>query len=172
VRVIAPSGEVAHETTAPFKEETTVNFVAPETGVYSMKLAAGGNRFQVRAITNPIVIDASAGPVNFVHQEKDLSFYVPEGTEEFGVRVWGQGTGEAIAATLLTPTGEVFDEVDNQFQLHQFHVELDAPSEGEIWTLQIRKPSAITWEDHFVDLRGVPPILAPAGGTLLVPAGE
>ena len=172
VKVIAPSGEVACETVAPFKEETTLNFVAPETGVYSMSLAAGGNRFQVRAITNPIVIDASGGPVNFVGQEKDLIFYVPEGTEEFGVRVWGQGTGEAVAARLLTPTGDVFDEVDNQFQLHQFHVQLDEPSQGEIWTLQIRKPSAIAWEDHFVDLRGVPPILAPAGATLLVPAGE
>ncbi len=170
VKVIAPSGEVVHETIAPFKEETTVSFVAPETGVYSMSLAAGSNRFQVRAITNPVVIDASEGSVNFVGQEKDLIFYVPEGTEEFAVHVWGQGTGEAVKATLLTPTGEVFGEVDNQFQLHQFHVELEQPSQGEVWTLQIRKPSDITWEDHYVDLRGVPPVLAPAGATLLVPA--
>jgi hypothetical protein len=38
--------------------------------------------------------------------------------------------------------------------------------------LQIRKPSDATWEDHFVDLRGVPPLLAPAGAPLLVPAGD
>ncbi|MFW5866657.1 MAG: right-handed parallel beta-helix repeat-containing protein [Armatimonadota bacterium] len=172
VKVIAPSGEVAHETIAPFKEETEVGFVAPETGVYSMSLAAGANRFQVRGITNPVVVDASAGPVNFVGQEKDLTFYVPEGTEEFAVHLRGEGTGEAVKATLLTPTGEVFGEVDNQFQLHQFHVELEQPGQGGIWTLQIRKPSDITWEDHFVELRGVPPVLAPAGATLLVPAGE
>ncbi|MGI5820013.1 MAG: right-handed parallel beta-helix repeat-containing protein [Armatimonadota bacterium] len=170
VRILAPSGEVAHETVAPFQEQTPVSFVAPETGVYTMSLSVGSNRFQLRDASHPLVIDASGGPINFIHQEKDLSFYVPEGTEEFAVHVIGQGVGEAVAARLLTPDGEVFGEVDNQFQLHQFYVELDEPSRGEVWTLQIRRPSAMTWEDHFVELRGIPPLLAPGGGPLLVPA--
>jgi hypothetical protein len=60
---------------------------------------------------------------------------------EFGVRVFGEGAGEAVAAKLINPFGEVVGEVDNQFEMHQFHVELEQPSAGEIWTLQIRKPS-------------------------------
>ncbi len=169
IKIIAPSGEVAHETAAPYQAETLVSFAAPETGVYTMSLNAGGNRFQLKDPSNPLNVSAADGAINFIGQEKDLIFYVPEGTREFGVRVIGQGTGEAVKAALLTPTGEVFDEVDNQFQLHQFHVELDEPSQGEVWTLQIRKPSAMTWEDYFVDLRGIPAVLAPAGATLLVP---
>ncbi len=170
VRVTAPSGEVVAELNAEFQQQTPVSFVAPETGVYRISVSVGANRVQLLDPSHPLVLDGSVGAINFVQQEKDLSFYVPEGTREFGVRLFGQGTGEAIAARLLTPTGEVFGEVDNQFQLYQFDVELDRPSEGEIWTLQLRQPSAIRWEDHFVDLRNIPPLLAPAGATLLVPA--
>jgi hypothetical protein len=172
VRIIAPSGEVAHEATAPFEEQTAIGFTAPETGVYTIALDAGNNRFWLGDSSHALNISGRGGPVSFIHQEKDLIFYVPPGTTEFGVRVFGQGAGEALAAALVNPMGEVVEEVDNQFELHQFLVELDEPSRGEVWTLQIRKPSAITWEDHFVDLRGVPPVLAPAGTTLLAPAGQ
>ncbi len=169
VKIVAPSGEVAHEAAAPFQQETVVSFTAPETGVYSMSLSARANRFQLKDPTHPLSITCEDGPISFIGMNKDVTFYVPEGTEEFGVRVFGQGSGEAIAATLIDPQGEVFGEVDNQFELHQFHVELEEPSQGQIWTLQLRKPSDMTWEDHFVDLRGIPPLLAPKGSTLLVP---
>ncbi len=170
VKLIGPSGEVAHEASAPFQEQTEISFVAPETGVYSMALDAGQNRFQVREPSHPVNIAGDEEPINFINMQKDLTFYVPQGTEEFGVRIFGQGTGEAVAATLIDPQGEVVGEVDNQFEMHQFHVQPDEIGQGAVWTLQIRKPSDITWEDHFVDLRGIPPVLAPKGATLLVPA--
>ncbi|MFO8082416.1 MAG: right-handed parallel beta-helix repeat-containing protein [Armatimonadota bacterium] len=170
IEIVAPSGEVAHEAGAAFQEQTEVTFTAPETGVYTMSLDPGSNRFQFSDSSHPLNISGAEGPVRFIGMNKDLIFYVPEGTEEFGVRVFGDNAGEALAATLLNPMGEVVGEVDNQFELHQFHVELDEPSDGEVWTLQIRKPSDITWEDHYVDLRGILPVLAPAGTTLLVPA--
>jgi hypothetical protein len=170
VAIMAPSGEVAHEAAVPFQDEAQISFAAPETGVYTIPLSVRSNRFQLADPSHPLNISAAEGAVNFISQEKDLIFWVPDGTQEFGVRVFGQGTGEALKATLLTPTGEVFEEVDNQYEMHQFHVELDEPSQGAIWTLEIRKPSELFYEDHFVDLRGVPPVLAPVGGTLLIPA--
>ncbi|MFO8078840.1 MAG: right-handed parallel beta-helix repeat-containing protein [Armatimonadota bacterium] len=172
VTVTAPSGEVVLEAAAPFKQETPIRFVPPETGVYTITGSAGGNRYQLKDASHPLVVNAGSGAVSFIEQEKDLVFYVPEGTEEFGVRVYGQGAGEALAATLIDPAGDVFGQVDNQFGLHQFHVQKDEPSSGEVWMLQIRKPSDSTWEDHFVDLRGIPPLLAPAGAPLLIPAAD
>ncbi|MFW6155804.1 MAG: right-handed parallel beta-helix repeat-containing protein [Armatimonadota bacterium] len=172
VTVTAPSGEVVIEARAAFKQETPVSFVAPATGVYTIAGSAGGNRYQLKEPSHALVVNAESDPVSFIGQEKDLVFYVPEGTEEFGVRVYGQGAGEALAATLIDPAGEVFDQVDNQFGLHQFHVQKDEPSRGEIWMLQIRQPSESTWEDHFVDLRGIPPLLAPAAAPLLIPAAD
>ncbi|MGI5820011.1 MAG: right-handed parallel beta-helix repeat-containing protein [Armatimonadota bacterium] len=172
VTVTAPSGEVVLEARAPFKQETPVGFVAPETGIYAITGNAGGNRYQLKEASHALSVSVQRGPVSFIEQEKDLVFYVPPGTEEFGVRVYGQGAGEALAARLIDPAGEVFGEVDNQFALHQFHVTPAEPSPGEVWMLQIRKPSDSTWEDHFVELRGIPPLLAPAGAPLLVPARD
>jgi len=43
---------------------------------------------------------------------------------------------------------------------------------GQVWLLQIRKPWDSTRENHFVELRGIPPLLVPAGAPLLVPAGD
>ena len=111
--------------------EGPVSFVAPETGAYRISVSVGSNLVRLLDPSHPLVLDGSAGAINFVGQEKDLSLHVPEGTREFGVRIVGQ---------------------------------------GEIWTLQIRQPSAIRWEDYYVDLRNIPPLLAPAGATLLVPA--
>ncbi|MBD3291383.1 MAG: hypothetical protein GF393_00555 [Armatimonadia bacterium] len=172
VTVTAPSGEIAHEASAPFKQQTGVSFVAPETGIYTITGNAGGNKYQIKDASHPLAISAEAGPISFIEQHKDLVFYVPQGTEQFGVRIFGQGAGEGYAATLIDPSGEVFGSEDNRFGVHQFHVTYDEPSAGELWMLQIRKPSDSTWEDHFVDLRGVPPLLAPAGAPLLVPLGN
>ena len=171
VRVIAPSGEAACEVAAVFQAETEVRFTAPETGIYTIALTAGSNRFALKDPSHPLNLSGASGPIKFIGMNKDLTFFVPVGTMEFGVRVFGEGAGEAVAAKLINPFGEVVGEVDNQFEMHQFHVELEQPSAGEIWTLQIRKPSDTTWEDHFLDLRGVPPLVAPAGATLLVPQG-
>ncbi|MGD9495547.1 MAG: right-handed parallel beta-helix repeat-containing protein [Armatimonadota bacterium] len=169
VIVTAPSGAEALRTTAPFQEVTPVSFTAPETGIYRLVLDPGANRFQIGAASNPMALLLADGPINLIHSAGDFCFYVPPGTTEFGVRVAGQGPGEAIKATLLNPRGEVFGEVDNQYQTYQFEVELEQPSEGEVWTLRLDRPSDSTWEDHYVDLRGVPPLLSAAGTTLLVP---
>ncbi len=172
VPIVGPSGETVYEGSAPFQEETVVSFAAPETGVYRIALDAGANRFQLLDPSHPLCVNGESGPISLIQSAGDFIFYVPAGTTEFGVRVSGEGAGESVRAALLDPAGEVFEEVDNQFQTHQFEVELDAPSEGEVWTLQLRRPTDMTWEDHYVDLRGVPPLLAPAGTALLVPVEE
>ncbi len=159
VVVTAPSGAEALRATAPFKAEAEVGFIAPETGVYRVSLDPGANRFQIANASNPMALLLADGAVNLIHSSGSFSFYVPPGTTEFGVRVAGQGPGEAIKAALIDPQGEVFGEVDNQFQTHQFEVELDPPSQGEVWTLRLEAPSGSTWEDHYVD-----------GTPLLVPA--
>ena len=169
VIVITPSETEVVRTIAPFQEETFLEFIATETGIHRISLDATPNRFQIRQASNPMALLLPAGGVNLIHSQGSFSFYVPPGTIEFGVRVAGQGPAEAIRARLIDPKGEQFDEVDDQFQLHQFEVELPQPSAGEVWTLRIDRPSSLTWEDHYVDLRGVPPLLSAAGTTLLAP---
>jgi len=170
VSITGPAGEEVHRLVAPFMEDTVVRFTAPATGLYRFVLNAGGNRSQIADPSNPMALVIEDRPVGLSCSGGRFIFYVPPGTTQFGVRVAGQGTGEAIQAALLDPRGEVFGHVDNQYQNHQFEVGLDPASAGEVWTLRLQGPSEMVWDDHSVDLRGVPPLLSAAGTTPLAPA--
>ena len=63
----------------------------------------------------------------------------------------------------------MFGEVDNATAIHQFEVNLAQPSAGEAWCLRLSRPTKATMEDHYVDLRGIPPLLAAAREGLLAP---
>ncbi len=169
VAITGPAGDEVHRATAPFKANTVVGFTAPVTGLYRFTLNARGNRSQIADATNPTALVMEDKPVGLNRSGGSFIFYVPPGTTQFGVRVAGQGTGEGIKATLLDPQGEVFGQVDSQYENHQFEVSLDPPSEGQVWTLRLEGPSELAWDDHSVDLRGVPPLLSAAGTTPLAP---
>ena len=169
VTVTTAAGEEVCVVDAPFQERTTVAFAAPETGLYHVALSPGTNRCRIADASNPMAVAIGTSPLKLISSPGRLAFYVPAGTEWFGVRVAGQGAGEAVKATLIAPDGEVFGEVDNQFSLHQFEVRLPEPSAGEEWTLVLAQPTATTMEDHSLELRGVPPLVVGAGAPLLVP---
>jgi len=170
VVITGREGREVHRAAAAFKADTAVSFTAPATGLYHFGLNAGNNRAQIAAPSHAMALVAEGGPARLNRSGGRFIFYVPPGTTQFGVRVAGQGTGEGIKATLLDPQGEVFGQVDNQFGTHQFEVDLDPPSAGEVWTLVLAGPLSLTWDDHSVDLRGVPPLLSAGGTTPLAPA--
>ncbi len=169
VTVSSASDEEVCRVTAAFQEVTTVAFTASATGLYRVAFSPGTNRCRLANASNAMAVVIGDNPLKLILSSGRFAFYAPPGTELFGVRVAGQGAGEAIRATLIDPRGEVFGDVDNQFKMHQFEVRGPQASEGGEWTLQMRAPSDTTWEDHSVDLRGVPPLLVPAGAPLLVP---
>ena len=172
VIVTGPGGEEVHRGEVDFKSEAEMSFVAPEEGTYTVEGNAGGNRFSVAECSHPIGVIGAHGTIHLIRSACALQVYVPAGVTEFAVRVSGEGRGEGIRASLLDPAGEVFGERDNQVGTHQFEVTLDEPSEGQVWTLRLDAPSAVAWEDHYVDIRGVPPILTPVGVTPLVPVNQ
>ena len=167
--VTAPSGKEAARVDAAFEHETDVRFTAPETGVYRVKADPGLNTLQLVAGSHPVLLNGEDEPIHLFASAGDLYIWVPDGTKEFGVRVSGEGIGEAIKATLLDAAGQVFGEVDNATAIHQFEVNLAQPSAGEAWCLRLSRPTKATMEDHYVDLRGIPPLLAAAREGLLAP---
>jgi hypothetical protein len=170
VIVTGPSGKETKRAEAPFKEETEVTFTAPETGTYRVTADAGQNYVHVTAASHAMSLSGEEQPIRLYIAPGDYYFWVPEGVSEFGVRIYGEGLGEAVKATLLDPSGKVVEEVDNAAQTHQFEVKLEKPSAGEAWCLRLAKPSKVAMEDHYVDLRVVPPFLAPSKEALLIPA--
>ncbi len=172
VTITAPSGEVVHRASVPFQGEATVGFTAPETGVYTVIADGGGNKMRLSDWSHPMALTGGGKELRFMQFAGELQFYVPEGTTTFGVRVWGEGVGEGVQATLINPVGEVVGSVDDQVQTYQFEIELEEPSPGAVWTLRTARPGHTTWEDFYVDLRGIPPLLTPRGAALLAPAGN
>lgn len=170
ISIIGPTGDEVYRTKAPFMQGTPISFTAPETGIYRFTLHASGNASQIADPSHPVALVIGEKPVGLTCSGGELIFHVPPGTEQFGVRVAGQGTGEAIKATLLNPEGEIVGQVDNQYQTHQFEVSGEQALAGGVWTLRLQGPSDLAWDDHSVDLRGIPPLLSAAGTVPLSPA--
>jgi hypothetical protein len=171
VVVTGPDGAAVQKGEIPFQSEGTITFRAPVSGAYRMAVDARQNRMAVVSSTHPICLMGEGSPIRLICSAGDYYFLVPQGTREFAVRVAGEGMGEAVRAELLNPAGEVVQQADDIVQTHQFEVLHEAPAvAAEVWCLRLSRPGTIAWEDHAVDLRGIPPLLAPSPEALIVPA--
>ena len=170
VVVESPAGKQVLSAKAPFEAETEIAFTAPETGVYRITADPGKNRIALTRSSHPVNLFNEDARIELIHAAGDYVFWVPADTAEFGVRVSGEGAGEAIRAMLLDPEGKVVEEVDNVVSMHQFTVEHPESDMGAAWTVRIAKPTEQRWEDHSLALFGIPPLLAPSREALLVPS--
>ena len=168
VSVVSPSGLKIDCPGTAFKKTTDTGFQAPETGIYRLSLTSGTNLMAVLSSTHPLLISGEDSPIHLLNATGTFFFWVPAGTRRFGVRVSGEGVGEAVRAALLDPAGDVVEEVDNA-AAHQFEVELPEPSPGRAWGLVLSKPTRIILEDQHIDLRGIPPLLGGSKEGLLRP---
>jgi hypothetical protein len=169
VTVTSPSGAIVADVRIPFQGDGKVEFAAPETGAYTVKLNAGANYVRMGESTHRMCITGAGSPIRFLSTVAKLYFYVPAGLREFGVKLFGEGSGEGVKATLYNPAGEMVGEQDNITRAHQFDVTLPAASEGEIWCLAMAKPSGVHMEDHYVDLLGLPSVMSTSPEALLRP---
>jgi hypothetical protein len=169
VKVTAPSGTVVLDAKGEFMKDTTYEFTAPETGGYGIALDSGANTAQVTQTTNPYCVITGGEPIHFLGTTGDVFFYVPATVTEFGVKVFGEGSGEGVHATLHDAQDQLVGDQDDITQPHQFVVERKATAEGEVWRLHLAKPSGMVMEDFHVQLQGLPPVLAPAKASLLIP---
>ena len=168
VSAVSPSGREISCGSLAFKAVTEIGFDAPEAGIYRLKLPAGANIVNVLSSSHAVLLSGEGTPIRFLSTTGTVYFWVPEGTEYFGLRVSGEGVGEAVRAALLNPAGDVVEEIDNA-ALHQFEVDLPKPSPGEAWGLRMLKPTQIPLDDQHIDLRGIPPLLAGDKRALLKP---
>ena len=169
VTATSPSGQAIALGEVPFQEKAALSFQAPETGLYRLPCSAGGNRFALLACTHPALFSCEGGPVGFIRAFGDVHFYVPTGTKEFGVMVYGQGAGEAIKATVFDPSGKDVWSHDNIALPELFDHVPTASEQGSVWRLQLAPPSGTTCEDFYVELRGIPPFLSARPDMLVKP---
>ncbi len=160
------NGKEVHRAKVPFKKRSAVTFQSLKTGIYIIAIESFQNGFRILDSTCPIVLLC---PANLIQAGGDYYFWVPAGTKEFAVRIGGgDNVLEMIRAKLINPEGELVDEIDNLAAAYQFDITLKGKHTGQIWCLRLQRPTNKAWEDHFVNLLGVPPLLAPSKQALLV----
>ncbi|WP_417750217.1 hypothetical protein [Rosistilla oblonga] len=168
VEAIAPSGKKLPIGEVPLDTTGSLGFVAPETGIYQIPINVGPNKFSLEATNCPTVISSETGRVRFVYSSGKLFFYVPPGTKQFGVKASGDG-GEVVGLSVLNPQGKSVWQKEKISGPQQF-VGVPESQQGEVWTLQISRPSSGRMEDYFIELQGLPPFMATHRDCLLQPA--
>lgn len=132
-------------------ENEQINFNAEQTGVYYVSGSANKNSVEIRS--NKPLGNETRGPIHYVSPTGNLHFWLPEGLKETTIFIRGDGVGEQVKATLLNSKGEIVEEKDNISGIapHTFKINLDQPSEGEVWVLRLEKPgNNVNFEDVFV----------------------
>jgi hypothetical protein len=117
--------------------------------------------------SHPVSLTGDGQSVDLIGTQGQLFFWVPAGATEFAVRVVGEG-GEGIKTGLYDATGKLVEEKDDISAMHQFLATLPQPSTGEVWSLRLAKATNLYLEDYHVDLRGLPPLLAPSKEAVLL----
>ncbi|MCB9941266.1 MAG: right-handed parallel beta-helix repeat-containing protein [Planctomycetaceae bacterium] len=167
VNAVTPSGKQLNLGAVPFQAAASLSFIAPETGLYRIPIQSGPNKFQLDSTNCPTVISGEAARVWFISSVGDLYFYVPAGTKEFGVKVFGEGM-EGVGAAILNADGTKLWEQPTITMPEQY-VGAPESEQGEIWTLRISRPATGAMEDYYVELQGIPPFLATNSSSLLRP---
>ena len=160
VAAISPSGKRIRAGTVPFRTAGEIRFKAPESGLYCIPFDAGANKAAVVSASHPVAISGADDPVPFIGLPGDLYFLVPMGTREFGLLIYGAGKGEAIKAAVFDPAGRQVWEKDRITLPEMFAPEPARAEEDQLWRLRLSKPTGVGCEDHYVELRGIPPFLA------------
>ena len=170
VIVTDADGKEIHRGAAPFKKKSQTTFIAPHSGIYYITVKPTRNGIRIINCNHPINLIC---PANLIQAGGDYYFFVPSDAKQFAIRVGGgDNSFETIQALLVNPLGKVVDKVDNLASAYQFYVKLPKRHKGQIWCLKLRKPTNNAWEDHFVNLLGIPPILAPSKDAILAPASK
>lgn len=172
VTLTAPSGQ--EKTLAekmPSGETREIAFQAEESGVYIIKfdLKSGWFSTKVKPESDAgLALAALDRRIHVFTNAGEFYFYVPSGVRDFYVRVAGEG-GERVKASLFGPDGALVQTADNISTPHKLIVTRDGQARGEVWKLKTERPSSGPMEDYYIDLIGVPPILATDKASLLAP---
>jgi hypothetical protein len=159
VAVVAPSGKACGKFSVPLKEEKEFSFEAKETGVYQIACTIKSHTVRLTSCTNPVSIAGERSLFHFISTTADFYFLVPAGTRQFGVRLAGQGV-ERVKATITAPDGKKAWEEDNISESKSFLFQPKADAGDQVWKIRLQRPGSGAFEDHFLELRGVPPLIS------------
>ncbi|MFA0744168.1 MAG: hypothetical protein LASZOEIN_000958 [Candidatus Fervidibacter sp.] len=168
VAITTPSGKVIGMKDAVAERDNDYEFVANETGAFRITCDAGNATVTLSKCTHRFCLFAGEGTFHFLGTVGEFFFLVPKGVREFGVKVMGGDGTELVKVTVRDGVGRVVAERDN-IALWQFAITRENEESDEIFSVKFERPSIGVLEDFFVQLQGIPPLLAPVREALLKP---
>jgi hypothetical protein len=168
VAITTPSGKVIGMKDAVAERDNDYEFVADETGAFRITCDAGNATVTLSKCTHRFCLFAGEGTFHFLGTVGEFFFLVPKGVREFGVKVMGGDGTELVKVTVRDGVGRVVAERDN-IALWQFAITRENEESDEIFSVKFERPSIGVLEDFFVQLQGIPPLLAPVREALLKP---
>ena len=141
--VISPQGKLLDQEELSSEQTKEISFTALEDGVYQISCYAAQNAIEINA-EKPLGIYLSSNPFKLVNPVGRLYFWLSEGLTEVKLKVEGEGRRGLVKATLFNSEGAIFAERDNisGFEPYEFRINLRQPSKGELWSLELDKPTA------------------------------
>ena len=168
IPVLDESGKSIATLVAPFQKDTQCSFTAPETGTFKLVCDAGGNCVHVDSPTHRLCLVGIGRPISFISTSGDFYFRIPGSVAEFGVKIFGSG-GERVNAAVFDPSGAQVWSKENLDIPQMYEGKPRTAGKDEVWRIRIGKPTDGAFEDNYVDLRGVPNVLAYTPEALLKP---
>ncbi len=168
VAVTTPSGKVIGMKDAVAEHDNEYEFVADETGVFRIACDAGNATVTLSKCSHRFCLFADEGTFHFLGTVGEFFFLVPKGVREFGVKVMGGDGTELVKVTVRDGVGRVVAEQDN-IAVGQFVITRESGESDEVFSIRFERPSVGVLEDFFVQLQGIPPLLAPVKEALLKP---
>ncbi|HQZ66601.1 MAG TPA: right-handed parallel beta-helix repeat-containing protein [Planctomycetaceae bacterium] len=168
IPVLDESGKSIATLVAPFQKDTQCSFTAPETGTFKLVCDAGGNCVHVDSPTHRLCLVGIGRPISFISTSGDFYFRVPGSVAEFGVKIFGSG-GERVNAAVFDPSGAQVWSKENIGIPQLYEGKPRTAGKDEVWRIRIGKPTDGAFEDNYIDLRGVPNVLAYTPEALLKP---
>lgn len=167
LRVLAPSG--GETLRRDLTESAAITFPAQETGAYKIVCEAASSTVSIHSSTQRLCASSEMRPIHFFGTSGEYFFWVPGGTREFNLKITGGNSAERVKASLHDATGALVESNDNIGRPHRFAVTRSPTGEGEAWSIRLAKPAEGVLEDFYVELLGLPPLLAGSREALLRP---
>lgn len=169
VKLLTPSGQTVELEDAVSKRDNEYEFAADETGTYIIVCEAGRATVTMKSCSHRFCLFASDGVFHFLGTVGEFFFFVPAKIGEFGVKVTGD-VSELVKVVISDEAGRIIAERDN-IRCEQFVVKRENVKREEIFVIRFERPSVGVLEDFYVQLQGIPPLLAPVKEALLKPSG-
>jgi len=159
IQVRDPSGKAVSKFTLKGGTEEEFSFKAGQDGVYSISCLPQKHTVRMVSCSQPVAIGGVGNRFHFLSTTGEFFFRVPAGTRRFGVRVMGEGEGERVKATLTDPAGRQVWQQDNISNAQGYCSPEGESAAAGVWTLRLDRPGSGAMEDHYVELRGIQPVL-------------